>query len=112
MAAATVAARFQRASDGGFQPPVRLRVKAAPPPPVKVGAQPDTATKVGRCCPSPLCFDATSRAAQTSTRKSGAMFSCAYPHGSASIAALAGGEIGANRQVCPTIVGGCVKLRP
>jgi hypothetical protein len=40
------------------------------------------------------------------------MFSRAYPHGSASIAALAGGEIGANRQVCPTIGGGCVKLRP
>jgi mRNA-degrading endonuclease RelE of RelBE toxin-antitoxin system len=37
------------------------------------------------------------------------MFSCAYPHGFASIAALAGGEIGANRQVCPTIVGGCVE---
>ena len=34
------------------------------------------------------------------------MFSRAYPHGSASIAALAGGEIEANRQVCPTIVGG------
>ena len=30
----------------------------------------------------------------------------AYPHGSASIAALAGGEIWANRQVCPTIFGG------
>jgi hypothetical protein len=47
-------------------------------------------TKVGRRC----------RAAQTSTRTSGAMFSRTYPHGSASIAALAGGEIGANRQVC------------
>jgi hypothetical protein len=40
------------------------------------------------------------------------MFSRAYPHGSASMAALAGGEIGANQQVCPTIVGGCVELRP
>ena len=40
------------------------------------------------------------------------MFLCAYPHGSASGAALAGGEIGANRQVCPTIVGGSVRLRP
>src|ERR1035438_5482770 len=34
------------------------------------------------------------------------MFWRAYPQGSASIAALAGGEIGANRQVCPTIGGG------
>jgi hypothetical protein len=40
------------------------------------------------------------------------MFWRVYPHGSASIAALAGGEIGANRQVCPTLVGGCVKLHP
>ena len=40
------------------------------------------------------------------------MSSRAYPHGSASIAALAGGEIGANRQVCPAIGGGGVKLRP
>ncbi len=37
------------------------------------------------------------------------MFWRAYPHGSASIAALAGGEIGANRQVCPTIGGGSVR---
>ena len=63
-------------------------------------AQLDT-TKVGRRC----------RAAQTFTRTSGAMFWRAYPQGSASIAALAGGEIGANRQVCPTIGGGSVKLR-
>jgi hypothetical protein len=34
------------------------------------------------------------------------------PHGSASIAALAGGEIEANRQVCPTIVGSGAKLHP
>jgi len=40
------------------------------------------------------------------------MFWRAYPHGSASIAALAGGEIGANRQVCTTIGGGSGKLRP
>jgi hypothetical protein len=40
------------------------------------------------------------------------MFWHAYPQGSASIAALAGGEIGANRQVCPAIGGGCVKLHP
>jgi hypothetical protein len=40
------------------------------------------------------------------------MFWRAYSHGSASMAALAGGEIGANRQVCPTIVDGNVKLRP
>jgi hypothetical protein len=40
------------------------------------------------------------------------MFSCAYP-GSASIAALAGSEIEANRQVYPTVVdGSSVKLRP
>ena|SRR5208283_1942253 len=65
-------------------------------------AQPDTTTKAGRRC----------RAAHTSTRTSGAKFSRPYPHGSASIAALAGGEIGANRQVCPAIVGGRVKLRP
>src|ERR1035437_1616046 len=64
-------------------------------------AQLDT-TKVGRRC----------RAAQSSTRTSGAMFWHAYPQGSASIAALAGGEIGANRQVCPTIGGGCVKMHP
>src|ERR1035441_6484676 len=38
------------------------------------------------------------------------VLACAYPHGFASIAALAGGEIGANRQVCPTIVGDCVEL--
>jgi hypothetical protein len=42
---------------------------------------------------------------------SGAMFWRAYPHGSANIAALAGGEIGANQQLCPAIVGGGVKLR-
>ena len=35
--------------------------------------------------------------AQTSARTSEAMFSRAHPHGSASVAALAGGEIGANR---------------
>jgi hypothetical protein len=40
------------------------------------------------------------------------MFWRAYSHGSASMAALAGGEIGANRQVCPTIVDGNVKLHP
>jgi hypothetical protein len=40
------------------------------------------------------------------------MFLQAYPHGSASIAALAGDEIGANRQVCPTIVDGVVKVCP
>ena len=40
------------------------------------------------------------------------MFWHAYPQGSASIVALAGGEIGANRQVCPAIGGGYVKLRP
>ena len=51
-------------------------------------AQLDITTTAGRRC----------RAAQTSTRTSGAMFSRAYPQGSASIAALAGGEIGANRQ--------------
>ena len=39
------------------------------------------------------------------------MFLRAYPHGSASIAALAGGEIEPNRQVCPTFVGGSVKVR-
>jgi hypothetical protein len=40
------------------------------------------------------------------------MFWRAYPQGSASIAALAGGEIGANRQVCPTLGGDGVRLRP
>jgi len=39
------------------------------------------------------------------------MFLRAYPHGSASIAALAGGEIWANQQVCPTIVGFCAEVR-
>src|ERR1035437_4143084 len=40
------------------------------------------------------------------------MFLCAYlQNGSASIAALAGGEIWANRQVCPTIVGVCAEVR-
>jgi hypothetical protein len=57
----------------------------------------DTTTKVGRrCC-----------AAQTSTRTREAMFW----HDSASIAALAGGEFGAERQLCPTFVGGGVKMR-
>ena len=36
----------------------------------------------------------------------------AYSNGSAIIAALAGGEIWANRQVCPTIVGVCAEVRP
>jgi ABC-type taurine transport system substrate-binding protein len=63
-----------------------------------IGGGSDTTSKVGRCC----------RAAQTFTRTSGAMSWRAYPHGSASIAALAGGEIGANRQVCPTIGGGTI----
>jgi hypothetical protein len=39
------------------------------------------------------------------------MFLRAYPHGSTSIAALAGDEIWANRQVCPTIVGVCAEVR-
>jgi hypothetical protein len=76
---------------------VKLRPSRA-----RVRAQLDTTIRVGRR----WC------AAQYFTRTSGAMFWRAYPHGSASIAALAGGEIGANRQVCPTIVGGSVKLLP
>jgi hypothetical protein len=40
------------------------------------------------------------------------MFLRAHPHGSASIAALAGGEHWANRQVCPTFVGSSGKMRP
>jgi hypothetical protein len=65
----------------------------------KTRTQLHTTTKVGRRC----------RAAQTSTGTSGAMFWRAQPHGSASFAALAGGEFGATPQVCPTIVGGSVR---
>jgi len=38
------------------------------------GADFDTTAKVGRRCPSPLCFDATSRAAQIPARTSEVMF--------------------------------------
>jgi len=40
------------------------------------------------------------------------MFWRANPHDFASLAALAGGEIEANRQVCPTVAGESADLHP
>jgi len=60
-------------------------------------AQLDTTNKVGRALPRRPNFHQNEQSD---------VLACVYPHGSASIAALAGGEIEANRQVCPAIVGG------